>query len=64
MKYSNEYSAKIAKGTSTANSLHHLAWNVDEIGRLIELGHKARVELQVILDLMDNGSESQANINH
>ena len=49
VKFSSEYSAKIAKGTSTTNTLQQLAWNVDEIGRLIDSGRKAHVEIQLTL---------------
>ena len=42
-------------------TLHQLAWNVDEIGRLIDIGRKARVEIQCLLDSLENGSENMAN---
>ena len=42
-------------------TLHQLAWNVDEIGRLIDIGRKARVEIQCLLDSLENGSETMAN---
>ena len=31
-KFFSEYSLKVAKGTSTTNSFHQLAWDADEIG--------------------------------
>lgn len=61
---SNEYSTKIAKGSSPTNTLYQLAWNVDEIGRLIDSGRKARVEVQCLLDSLKSGNESRANIHH
>ena len=45
VKFSSEYSAKIAKGTSTTNTLQQLAWNVDEIGRLIDSGPHVEIQL-------------------
>lgn len=54
LKMSDEYATKVAKGTSTTNTLHQLAWNVDEISRLIDSGRKTRVEVQCLLDSLES----------
>lgn len=41
-----------------------MAWDVDEIGRLIDAGRKAHVEIRCLLDLLENSSDSQTHINH
>ena len=64
VEVSNEYSAKIAKGSSPTNTLYQLAWNVYEIGRQIDSGCKARVEVQCLLDSLKSVNESRANIHH
>ncbi len=51
-KTSCDYSAKIKAGTSITSTIHALAWSVDELGRLIESGRKAHVELQILSELL------------
>ena len=54
MKYSN----KITKGTSTTNTLHKLAWSVDELGRLIDSRCNLSVEIQCLVDSLGDVSIS------
>ena len=56
-KTSCEYSAKVKAGTGTTNTMHSLAWNVDEMGRLIESGRKARVEIQALIDILQEDED-------
>ena len=57
-KISCEHSAKVKAGTGTTNTMHSLAWNVNEMGRLIEAGRKARVEIQVLSDILQEDEDS------
>ena len=52
-KKSREYSTKVVSGTATTSILHSLAWNVDELQRLIEAGRKSHVEIQVLSELVE-----------
>ena len=63
-KVSEDYSSKIAKGTSTTNTLYQLALNVDEIGRLIDSGRKISVEIQCLLDSLGGVSTSVISTNN
>lgn len=49
---SRDYAAKVDSGTATTNTLHSLAWSIDELQRLIESSHKSCVELQVITEVV------------
>lgn len=51
---SHDYSTKVDSGTSTNNTLHSLAWSVDELQRLIESSRKSLVELQIIAELIQS----------
>lgn len=61
-KVSHGYATKIATGTSTTNTLHQLAWNVDEISRLIVWRRKARAEVQCLLDTLQSDVQGRANL--
>lgn len=50
---SSEYATKVESGSTPSNTLHALAWSVDELQRLIESSRKSSVELQVIIEVLD-----------
>lgn len=54
---SQEYSAKLDAGTSTTKILHSLAWSVDEIGRLIDLGRKVHVQVQILIEYLQQNKD-------
>lgn len=52
-----DYSSKVAAGESTKEkTLLTLAWNVDDLSRLNQLGHKKLVELIALKESLDNTS--------
>lgn len=62
-KTPDNYSAKLDAGTGTNNTLHALAWSVDELQRLIQSGTKATVELQVLSEIIEEDRDMiRANV--
>ena len=62
-KKSDDYSAKLDAATGTNNTLHSLAWSVDELQRLIQSGTKATVELQVLSEIIEEDQDMiRANV--
>ena len=62
---SSEYSTKVASGSAATNTLHLLAWSVDELQRLIEFSRRSSVELKVLSEVLEEDTDfMRANTVH
>lgn len=59
----DDYSTKLASGSSTEKNLFNLGWTVDELSRLSKSGRTVLVEIRALVELLGDVSTDVVEFN-